>query len=244
LAEWKVGEVRQGPFTVTVPEGLSGEYDIYMGLFASPGLERAPLIDVRSGQRRVLVGRLKVTGDHIVFESPRTSPAKPTGDPGLFVRAENGWAAGLHPMDRFLKNTHEILSPLNELTSQLPMTQHELLTPDRKVQRSVFGEGQNAVKVLVNAGTKDYRHQSDLGGEVVLPPYGFIVEAPSFIAFHALSWGGLRYEAPAMFTLRTPTGTRLSQANRVKVFHAFGDARLKVNGSMRTVEKEAVLAVE
>lgn len=244
LAQWKMGEVRQGPFTVTVPEGLNGEFHIYMGLFASPGLERAPLVDARSGQRRVLVGRLKVTGDHIAFESPRTSPTKLAGDLGLFVRAENGWAAGLHPMDRFLKNTHEVLSPLNELTSQLPMTQHEFLTPDRKVQRSVFGEGQNAVKVVVNAGAKDYRHQSELGGEVVLPPYGFIVEAPSFIAFHALSWGGLRYEAPAMFTLRTPTGTRLSQVNRVQVFHAFGDANFRFRGRSFTADRESEIRLK
>ena len=44
-------------------------------------------------------------------------------------------------MDRFVKNTHEILSPLNELTARMRMTQHQFLTPDRKVQQSTFGEG-------------------------------------------------------------------------------------------------------
>jgi len=45
------------------------------------------------------------------------------------VNGDNGWAAGLHPLDRFVKNTHEILSPLNELTAQMRMTKHEFLTP-------------------------------------------------------------------------------------------------------------------
>ena len=33
LTEWKPGDVRQGPFTVHVPEQCNGTYNIYMGLF-------------------------------------------------------------------------------------------------------------------------------------------------------------------------------------------------------------------
>src|SRR5439155_6788016 len=36
-------------------------------------------------------------------------------DSALFTRGEQGWSAGWHPLDRFVKNTYEILSPLNEL---------------------------------------------------------------------------------------------------------------------------------
>ena len=240
LAQWPVGEMKQGPFNLSVPAGLKGEFSIYMGLFTAPGLERAPLADARSGQRRVLVGKLKVNGDRVEFEPAKATPTKSAGDPGLFVRAENGWTAGLHPMDRFLKNTHEILSPLNELTSQVPLTQHQFLTPDRTVQRSVFGDGPNAMVVVVNAGTADFRHKSQAGEEVVLPPYGFVVESPMFAAFHALSWGGVRYDAPAMFTLRALDGKPLNQSSQVRIFHAFGDTGVKVGSRVRTVEKEAV----
>src|SRR5262249_9495635 len=53
-------------------------------------------------------------------------------DSAVFTRADNGWGEELHPMDRFIKNTCEILSPLNEITAQMPMTGHDFLTPDRK----------------------------------------------------------------------------------------------------------------
>lgn len=144
-------------------------------------------------------------------------------------------------MDRFLKNTHEILSPLNEITSRLPLTQHQFLTADRKVQRSVFGEGDKAVEVVINLGSQQFAHRSRLGGPVRLPPYGFVVEGPSFAAFHALDWNGLHYEQAPLFTLRSLDGNTLSTSQRVRIFHAFGDARLKMGQKEQPVSKEAVL---
>jgi hypothetical protein len=163
------------------------------------------------------------------------------GEAGVFTRADHGWAAGLHPLDRFVKNTHEILSPLNEMTAQVPMSRHQFLTPDRRVQRSVFGEGADAMEVIVNAGRSAYRHQSKQGGEVVLPPDGFLVESPTFVAFHALSWSGRRYEAPALFTLRSLDGQPLVRSRKLRVFHAFGEERIQVGGTTETVIKERVI---
>ncbi len=164
------------------------------------------------------------------------------GDPGLFTRAHHGWAAGLHPLDRFLKNTYEILSPLNELTAELELTQHEFLTFDRKVQRSVFGSGEQSVEVIVNASRKDYRHQSRAGGRVVLPPYGFLIESPTFVAFHARSWNGLVYGDPPLFTLRSVDGKPLTNSGKIRVFHGFGDTGLKLRSGTRKVTKEALLS--
>ncbi|MBI5388490.1 MAG: hypothetical protein HZA90_27815 [Verrucomicrobia bacterium] len=243
VSQWAVGEVKHGPFTVTVPEGLTGTFNVWMGLFTAAGLERPPLAEARTGEHRVLVGKLKVSGDRIEFEPAERTPSKPSGDAGLFVRADNGWAAGMHAMDRFVKNTHEILSPLNELTSRVPLTQHQFLTPDRKVQRSVFGSGANAMDVVVNMGTADFRHRTKLGGEVMLPPFGFVVESPAFAAFHARNWNGLSYEKAPLFTLRSLDGKPFSQSKQIRVFHAFGDARVRLDGSVRTVEKEAVVEV-
>jgi hypothetical protein len=169
-------------------------------------------------------------------------PAPTPGDPALFTRADHGWAEGLHPLDRFVKNTYEILSPLHELTAQMQLTRHQFLTPDRKVQRTVFGEGAGQVEVIVNAGARNFKHLSETGGAVVLPPYGFLIESASFVAFRALAWNGLSYDAAPLFTLRSMDGKPLNSSSSIRVYHAFGDARVRLGSVTRTVEKEAVLS--
>jgi hypothetical protein len=242
VSQWPTGEVRQGPFTVTVPEGLRGTFNVRMGLFQSPNGSRALLTARQDAERTVTVGKLVVRADTVEFE-PAT-PARETGatDPAVFTRADGGWAEGLHPLDRFLKNTHEILSPLNEITSQLLLTQYQFLSPDRLVRRSVFGAGASAVEVIANASPRVVRHATKSFGEVELPPWGFVVESPTFAAFHAQSWNGLRYDAPVLFTLRSVDGKALSESAQVRVLHGFGDARLRLGGRIETVSKEAVLS--
>jgi len=183
--------------------------------------------------------------NHLYWKSaPAPEPAAPPAngkDPALFVRADNGWAQGMHPADRFMKNTHEILSPLNEITGTMPMTRHEFLTTERKAQRSVFSDGTRTVEVVVNVGDAPLQWKSKLGGAIELPVYGFLVESPDFVAFRAQTWSGRRYDAAPIFTLRSLDGKPLAQSRRIKVFHASGDAELPFRGSTRTVAKEAVL---
>jgi hypothetical protein len=183
---------------------------------------------------------------HLYWQRPAREAGQPAvrpggADPGVFTRAEGGWAQGLHPLDRFVKNTYEILSPLYELTAQVPLSAHQFLSPDRLVQRSVFGAGKDALTVTVNAGSGEWRCPSRAGGEVLLPPYGFLVDSPTFAAFHALSWGGVRYEKPVLFTLRALDGKPLNRSRQVRVFHAFGDARIQVGDTAHTVDKEATV---
>jgi hypothetical protein len=173
---------------------------------------------------------------------PATQPTTSAPNPALFVRADGGWAAELHPLDRFVKNTYEILSPLNELTARMRMTQHRFLTPDRKVQQSTFGEGADAVVVVVNGGETPFTCTSRSGGIVELPPYGFIAESRTFVAFHALSYGGLRYSAPAMFTLRSLDNRPLSRSRQVRVYHAFGSDQIRVGKATLAVPREAIVA--
>jgi hypothetical protein len=172
---------------------------------------------------------------------PATEPASNAPNPGLFARADGGWAAELHPMDRFVKNTYEILSPLNELTARMRMTQHRFLTPDRKVQQSTFGEGADAVEVVVNSGDTPFTYTSRSAGTVELPPYGFIAESRAFVAFHALSYGGLRYTAPAMFTLRSLDNKPLSRSRQVRVYHAFGSDQIRLGKATLAVPRETVI---
>jgi hypothetical protein len=243
-SRWAAGEVTQGPFTVRVPEGLSGVFQLRLGLWDPESGQRARLASGQDNQSRSTLGQLTVAADKITFAPAKAAGPDQKGDPGVFVRAESGWAEGLHPVDRFVKNTYEILSPLNELTSQMQLTQHQFLTPDRKVQRSVFGEGAAAIEAVVNASGAEYRHASKSGGEVLLPPYGFLVEGPAFVAFHALSWNGLRYDAPVLFTLRSLDGQPLASSGRVRVYHGFGEARVKVGRSVRTVAKEETVSAK
>jgi len=170
-------------------------------------------------------------------------PAAPDSgkDPALFVRAANGWAEGMVPYDRFMKNTHEVLSPLNEITGKMPMTRHEFLTPDRRAQRSVFSDGKQTVEVIVNMGDEPLAWRSALGGAIELPPYGFLIESPGFAAFRAKNWNGRAYPAVPMFTLRSLDGRPLAQSRRIRVFHAFGDAEVRIRGSLKTVAREATL---
>jgi len=239
-SKWPPGEVLHGPFTVTVPEGLSGPFHVRLGLYQPATGQRAVLAARQDSERTVLAGKLTVREGTITFEPAAPAPTRAPGEAGLFTRADGGWAEGLHPYDRFVKNTHEILSPLNELTAQLPMTQYQFLTPDRQVRRSVFGEGRSAVEVVVNGGTSVYRHRTQSVGEVLLPPKGFVVESPTFAAFHALSWNGLAYEAAPLFTLRSLDGRPLDRSRRVRVFHGFGDGRVKLHNTVRIVAREAV----
>ena len=198
--------------------------------------------------QHVLLGRPLNYHDipaHLYWKLPprEDSPAatRPEVDPAAFMRGDQGWTAGLHPLDRFVKNTYEVLSPLNELTAQLPLTRHQFLTPDRQVQRTVFGEGKQAVEVIANLGRATYAHQSRAGHAVQLPPFGFVIESARFVAFHASSWNGSTYAAPVLFTLRSLDGRPLDRSARVRVYHGFGDPRLQLGPSRVTVEKEAVL---
>jgi hypothetical protein len=219
---------------------LSGKFSIRLGLFQPGSGQRALLAGRQDSDRTFLAGQLGVREGRIEFVAAMSQSPPAVGDSGVFTRADGGWAEGQHPLDRFVKNTHEILSPLNELTSQVPMTRHEFLTPDRKVRRSVFGAGKTAVQVVVNAGVLDYQYPTRSFGDVVLPPNGFVIESPTFAAFHALNWNGLRYDAAPLFTLRSLDGKPLARSKQVRVFHGFGDARVKLRGSVQVVTREQV----
>jgi hypothetical protein len=163
--------------------------------------------------------------------------------PDVFTRGDNGWAQGLHPLDRFIKNTYEILSPLHELTAEAQLAGHEFLSSDRKVQQTIFLQESVKTEVVVNAGQNDFRWRSNSGGEIILPPNGFLIESPAFVAFHSRLWNGISYSdtvAP-LFTLRSMDGKSLNRSAEIHVYHGFGDARVKFRGSTREMKREGSL---
>ena len=68
LPAWKPGEVLQGPFTVTVPDGLTGTFNIRVGIFKPGSEERALLQGRDDGNRSYYVGKLRVSIHHNLFE--------------------------------------------------------------------------------------------------------------------------------------------------------------------------------
>jgi hypothetical protein len=235
---WPAGKLRHGPMQVMVPDGLSGTFDIRAGLWKQGEGGRATLRGTRDREQRVMLGQLKVGDETIEYIPPARTPGPP-GDPALFVRGDGGWSAGMHPMDRFLKNTHEVLSPLAELTARMRMTGHQFLSADRRIQRTVFGDGQ--VEVIVNASALEHAHQSGTWGQVLLPPYGFLVESPQFVAFCAVRFNDVSYNGPSMFTLRSLDGAPIGQSGRVRIINAFGEGRIRLGAMEHVVGREQVV---
>lgn len=232
------GTIKDGPFVVKIPDGLIPPFDVRVGMFAPEQGRRARLIGKDDGELRYIIGVIKKAEDQLTFEQSTVA----TDYTGVFVKADNGWAQGLHPMDRFIKNTCEILNPLNEITARLPMTEHRFLSKDRKIQQSVFGEKGNLVTVTVNASMKNFTVKSKYSNsEVVLPPYGFLVESSGFVAFNAIEWNGIHYNEPALFTVKTLDGKEIPRSKKMRVFHGFGDDRIRIGSKTYSVKRETVL---
>ncbi|MCB9916112.1 MAG: hypothetical protein H6828_13370 [Planctomycetes bacterium] len=180
--------------------------------------------------------------DHLVygelpmveFGAGRYWEAEPELDEALartpaatFARGDHGWARGLAPTDRLLKNVYELLGGTHRAIAGRAMDAHRFLDAAGLVEQSVFGD----VRVTANYGDAPWRV-----GDTVLGRYGFLVESPRFTAFHALERGGVAYPTGACFALQT-----LDAGRGVRVFHAFGDARVRVGEAVAVVEREQVV---
>lgn len=107
--------------------------------------------------------------------------------------------------------------------------------------RAVYGEGDGVTKVTVNFGQEDAEVVSETGGRTVLPPWGFLVESPRFIAFQVRFWNGQDYGDGALFTLRPTDGKPLNDSAALRVFHAFGPATLSWRGKAYEVKREETI---
>ncbi len=168
---------------------------------------------------------------------------KPSGQRSCFTRTDQGWTEGLHPTDAFLKTTHEVLGPLHQATAHQRLARLEFLTPDGSLRRAVYGQGDQATSVVVNFGQNDATINSPLGGQVVLPPWGFVAEGPRFAALYAKSWNARSYPDAALFTLQAVEGKDLKQAKRARIFHGFGDPKITWRDKTYEVRREQVVSV-
>jgi len=180
-------------------------------------------------------------GEHLYWQTGTHAELPPPAgalDQAVFTRAHNGWAEGMCLWDRFIKNTHQVLSPLNRLTSQSLIERYDFLDDRRLVRKTTFDNGTTAT---VNGSSTAYETASVLGGTVRLPPYGFLVEAETFVAFHALSWNGQTYTQPVLFTLTSLDGKPLDQSEQMQVYHGFGASELNWRNRTVNVQREAIL---
>jgi hypothetical protein len=169
-------------------------------------------------------------GAHHYWTNADAAPPQRNLQQARMVFARGG---RFNPIDQFIKNTYEVLSPLCRVTALLPMTAHRFMTPDRKVESTGFGDG---IHITVNYGQADYAAPN-----AVLPQWGFLIEGPSLVAFYARTYGGVQYAEPALFVIRSLDGKPLASSRQVRIYHGFGDARLKFRGRLLNVETERVL---
>ncbi|MCY2986774.1 MAG: DUF5696 domain-containing protein [Planctomycetota bacterium] len=175
------------------------------------------------------------------LEKPDVAAKQPTAALACFTRTDNGWAAGLHPTDAFLKTTQEVLGPLHQATAHQRLVRFEYLAPDRSIRRAVYGDGPEATTVVVNFGATEASVQSTLWGDVHLPPWGFVVDGPRFSAFYAKRVAGREYPDGTLFTLQAMEGPSLSQATKLRIFHGFGDPQLPWSGKSYQIPRDQVL---
>jgi hypothetical protein len=180
-------------------------------------------------------------GHHLYWEEDETAEMPPPDDNmdmALYTRGHNGWAEGYCLWDRFMKNTQEVLGPLHKLTAQALIERYEFLDDDRRIRQTTYSNG---VQSWVNGSESEWTLSTEAWGEVTLPPYGFFVEAPSFVAFCATSFNGHNYDSPVLFCLRSQDARALTESQQVRVFHGFGDAGLSWRDEVVIVQREEVL---
>jgi hypothetical protein len=158
--------------------------------------------------------------------------ATPAGDfkprEGADARLVFAHKAGLGLTDAFIKNTYEVLSPLHRLTALMPMTDHRFLTANRKAERTRFGKD---VEITVNYAATDLVLKNG-----VLPQYGFLIESPTLVAFHARSYGTMKFTQPTMLAIRSVDGKNLESSGTIQVYSAFGDRPTTWDGKPVTIK--------
>ena len=178
--------------------------------------------------------------DHLYWKLTSEYPESTEDVPpeACYTRCDNGWGSGMHPLDVFIKNTHEVLGPLHKATAHDRLTDLKFLTSELFVREAVYGEGSSATKVIVNFGPEDFSIATGFGEQVVLPPWGFVVESEQMTAFHARSWSGRDYGRGAMFVISALDNKALEKSQKIRIFHAFGPSAIQWKDQIYEVRRE------
>ncbi|MBI5364769.1 MAG: hypothetical protein HZA53_16455 [Planctomycetes bacterium] len=181
-----------------------------------------------AGARRTHLGLLRRSDGPMHFE-PTLDAATAT-----FARADQGWAQAFLPIDRLIKNTFEVLSPVQQRALRSGMTAHRFLRADRSVESTEFGD----LRVTVNYGAEPWTE-----GDTVLPRYGFLIESPTLLAFHATRRGPLEAPSGQLFVVESRDGRPLPTSHDLRIFHACGPPPLHLFGRRLEIDREAHLSL-
>ncbi len=241
VREWGIPEAHEleGPMTHRTIHGegftaiplLSMVYGDCVDLLTIQA-DRIGPASTRSVLDHLLYGELPVyeVGPGLYWEDEARLSEDQARDPGsTLARADQGWARGLSPTDRMIKNSWELVSYTHRAIGDSLMESHQFL--GEHAEHSSFGE----LDVWVNYGDELLELEGARLGK-----YGFLVRSPGFVAFHALEREGVESSTSACFTLRSLDGLPLEESRRVRVFHAFGDPHVRLWGELREVRREEI----
>jgi hypothetical protein len=225
-SRWEPGIVLEvGAHRIAIKEPLEGNWEVWTGLFDDGG--RASLEGIAAVGGRYRLGTLTRRSGQLSFH-----PLLPDEASVCFARADGGWAAGMLPIDRVIKNTWELLSPLDRITADRTMDSYEVLDALGEVERTTFGD----VQVVINRGDVPFEQNG-----TVLGRHGVLIEGPTFVAFHALRHAGIDYPGGALFAIEARDGFPLDRSKRVRIYHGFGPKSVRVGDQTVEVERETVL---
>jgi hypothetical protein len=168
-------------------------------------------------------------GDHRYYQDPVDDFQPRRVDDDQLLYAGGGRYCLI---DQFIKNTYEILSPLNRVTALMPMTDHQFLDDARAVEWTRFGED---VEIVVNFGKQEFDWRGTR-----LPENGFVVSSPSLVAFCALRHDGVDYSEPTLLVIWARDGANIDHSEEVRIYHGFGDTTVRFRGELKQVNKDTV----
>lgn len=144
---------------------------------------------------------------------------------------EGGWSKGkgLSVEERFIKNTFEVASHLARLRFRHPALFYRKLNPEGTVVEIFYGYD---LRIVINRGEEIYKEKvgNEENPKFILPKYGFWIQHPFFVAFHALRAFRHDFKEPALFTVRSLEGKLWLRAEKVRIWHGFGPDELMLGG--------------
>ena len=70
----------------------------------------------------------------------------------------------------------------------------------------------------------------------VLPQYGFLIESPTLVAFHARSYRTMQFTQPTMLVVQSADGKKLRVSQQLRMYVAFGDTPARWAGRPVTLK--------
>ena len=69
-------------------------------------------------------------------------------------------------------------------------------------------------------------------------------DLPGYVAFCATRYNGLDYAQPVLFTVRSLDGKPIAESSKVRIYHGFGEGRIRLPGKEFKVPREDVVCVQ